>query len=149
MTKAFESLDQIFNVAEPISQNNPIVTIDVPSVPAVVEKKDEQDDQLADYQKTRETLNRILLKTETALDDMMECARQSEKSRDFEVVGQLAKTLAEVSDRILDVHNKMNQIRKKQDTKAEANAPTKIEQQNNVVFTGNPSDLIDLLRNKK
>ena len=149
MSKTFESLDQIFNVAEPIN-SNPIVTIDVPSTPTVAVKEDhELDDQLADYQKTRETLNRILLKTETALDDMMECARQSEKSRDFEVVGQLAKTLAEVSDRILDVHNKMNQIRKKQDAKKDSNTPTTIEQQNNVVFTGNPSDLIDLLRNKK
>lgn len=141
-----KTLSQIFDVEE-VKPKFPVVEIQDTPITTPETEPSESQDILDDYNKTRVTLTRILSKTELALDEMIECARATEKGRDFEVVGQLAKTLVEVSDRILDVHKKMNEIRKK--TEKEESKKVEIQQQNNVVFSGSPSDLLDMIKNKK
>jgi prophage DNA circulation protein len=144
MTNTTKSLDAIFDVYEP-TPNQPLIntpnklSYDISSI-------DELQDQMDDYKQTRIVLNRILIKTETALDEMLEIARSNEKKEDFEAVGKLAETLAKVSDRVLDVHKKMNEIRKK--IEKEEGKKVEIQQQNNVVFSGSPSELLDMIKGK-
>lgn len=146
MSNTTRSLDKIFDVEIPLS-STPLITV-APRNNHDIEKVNEIQDLTNDYTDTRTILNRILIKTETALDEMLEIARANEKGCDFESVGALALTMAKISDRVLDVHKKMNEIRKKEDKKDES-PKIGIQQQNNVVFSGSPSELLDMIKKNK
>lgn len=97
-----------------------------------------------DFEQARGALKRMIAKGETALDDMMNVARQSDHPRAYEVTGQLIKTVADTAKDLLAL----------QKTKKELQSPEEIKQQqigtqNNIVFSGSTTDLIDMLREKK
>lgn len=145
MSVSNKVLDSIFDVYEPTPNLPTINTPDKKSYD--IASINELQDQMDDYKQTRIVLNRILIKTEAALDEVMEIARTTESPKDFEAVGKLAETLAKVSDRVLDVHKKMNEIRKK--IEKEDTRKVEIQQQNNVVFSGSTSELLDMIKSKK
>lgn len=96
-----------------------------------------------DFDQARQTLKRLIDKGESALDDMMTVARQSDHPRAFEVTGQLIKTVAETAKDLLALQKAKRDLTAPEETK-----PQQIGTQNNIVFSGNTSELIKMLRQR-
>jgi hypothetical protein len=123
----FSALDQAFNTAPT-------------PLPAVVQSQPVVED---DFDQARETLKRLITKGETALDSMMDVARQSDHPRAFEVTGQLIKTVAETAKDLLALQKTRKEIQG-----PEEKPQQQIGTQNNIVFAGSTNDLIKALRNR-
>jgi DNA-binding PadR family transcriptional regulator len=100
-----------------------------------------------DYEKIRKSLYDLTDQGDEAIELMMELARESEHPRAFEVLGQLIKQNAEISEKILKMHKTKKEVEKIDDT------PLAIESAggvtNNNVFIGSTADLQKLLRDEK
>ena len=135
----YGALDQKFNtVATPVVeakiQQAPVQIIPVP------EEKTVDDD----FDQARLALKDMIKKGQTAVDDIMGIARQSDHPRAFEVTGQLIKTVAETAKDLLAL-----QKQKKELSRPEAGeAPKQIGTQNNIVFSGSTNDLLKMLKNQ-
>lgn len=128
-----KKLDQIFDInpMEEKPRDYPLQTIST-------SKENDQED---DYQLARSTLRKLILKGETALDDMIELARNSEHPRTFEVAGQLIKTMSDVSKDLIGLQKQVKDLQDKPEEK-----PV-IGTQNNIMFNGSTSDLLKMLKN--
>lgn len=135
----FEALNQTFGLPVTAEEIKP------PAVIQPVQFADTAQDTLDDYEKTRETLHELIDKGNDALDHMLEIAKASESPRQFEVVGQLVKTVAETAKDLIELQKSMRELKKtEQPTAAQQQT---IQQQNNIVFSGSTADLLKQLRN--
>jgi hypothetical protein len=69
---------------------------------------------------------------------MLSIARESEKARDFEVAGNLIKTVVEASKELLEVQKKMRDMTGKKDS-----GTTNIK---NAVFVGSTTELLKAMQ---
>jgi hypothetical protein len=129
-----KKLDQIFDITpmEESKKEYPLQTIST-------SKENDQED---DYQLARSTLRKLIIKGETALDDMIELARNSEHPRTFEVAGQLIKTMSDVSKDLIGLQKQVKDLQDKPEDKQQ------IGTQNNIMFAGSTSDLLKMLKNE-
>lgn len=74
-----------------------------------------------DYELSRETYRDLMEKGTEALDLMMELARDAEHPRAFEVLGQMIKSTADVTDKLMDLQKKRVEIAKNINTSENAN----------------------------
>lgn len=104
-----------------------------------VDHKDEVD---SDYKYSRDNNYDLTSTINDAIYEMFEIAKNTQKARDFEVVGQLIKIAKEIDDGYLDRHQKMKKL-KEVDEKKE----TKITNQTtNAVFVGSTAELQKFLK---
>jgi hypothetical protein len=96
-----------------------------------------------DFDQARQALKDMIKKGQTAVDDIMGIARQSDHPRAFEVTGQLIKTVAETAKDLMAL-----QKQKKDLVTVQADAPKQIGTQNNIVFSGSTNDLLKMLKNQ-
>ena len=101
--------------------------------------QDKEMDQEDDYQLARQTMRKLLLKSETTLDDLLELSKNSEHPRTYEVAVQFMKTMSDVSKDLLILQKQVKDLNK--------DDPVKIGTQNNMVFNGSTSDLFKMLKN--
>lgn len=94
-----------------------------------------------DYEKTRDSIDSLIAKGTEAIDDMLSIARQTEKARDFEVAGNMIKTVVEASKELLEIQKKMRDITGKKET-----VTNNIK---NAVFVGSTTDLLKSIKEKK
>jgi len=94
-----------------------------------------------DYEKTRDKLDSLIEKGTDAIDSMLAIARESEKARDFEVAGNMIKTIVDASKELLEVQKKMRDITGKKDS-----GTTNIK---NAVFVGSTADLLKAMKDIK
>ena len=132
-----KNLNDIFNV-DPVPDEPGKELI----VPASL-NSDKQIDQEDDYQLARQTMRKLIMKSETTLDDLLELSKNSEHPRTYEVAGQFMKT---VSDMSKDLLNLQKQVK---DLQPEDVSPQRIGTQNNVVFAGSTNELMKMLNGKK
>ena len=130
----FAALDTAFQTAPTALPTRIDAGLPAPVAPANVDD---------DFDHARQTLKNLLDKGEQALDGMMDVARQSDHPRAYEVTGQLIKTVAETAKDLLAL-----QKAKKELQSSEPEKPTQIGTQNNIVFSGNTSELIKMLRQR-
>ena len=119
-----------------------VTVIDVPGEVSL-SKDDKQIE--SDFQEAREQLKELYYQTQQAIGSLITVAEQSESARDFEVVGQLLKTAAEINDRILGVYKQRNEL---QNTNGKGSS-TNIEKQQNVIFAGSTHELLELVKESK
>ena len=131
----YEKLDETFNV-EP-------TTVEVEKVEKVeqqIEKiKSQSDDIKKDYDYTRGNLYSIIEKGQEAIDGILELAQESEMPRAYEVAGQLIKNVADATDKLLTLQQKLKDVNEEKDTKG----PTTV---NNALFVGSTAELQKLLK---
>lgn len=138
----YDALDAKFKTA-PVTVPEP----QVQAVPAVqknliqVEPAELIDD---DFEQARNALKDMVKKGQTAVDDIMGIARQSDHPRAFEVVGQLIKTTAETAKDLLALQKQKKELT----AVPQSEGPKQIGTQNNIVFSGSTNDLLKLLKNK-
>lgn len=127
----FAALDSKFNTPPSALP----VRIDA-GLPAVTNVED-------DFDQARNTLRNLIIKGETALDGMMDVARQSDHPRAYEVTGQLIKTVAETAKDLLALQKAKRELQTPEETKQQ-----QIGTQNNIVFAGSTNELLKALRAK-
>ena len=66
-----------------------------------------QEDHLKDYEYTRGNLYSLIEKGQEAINGILELAQEGQQPRSYEVVGQLIKSVGDVSDKLLDLQQKM------------------------------------------
>ena len=126
----YEKLDETFNVE--------------PTEVEVTEKKIEKiksgtEDIKRDYEYTRGNLYSIIEKGQEAIDGILELAQESEMPRAYEVAGQLNKNVADATDKLLTLQQKLKDVQEEKDTKG----PTTV---NNALFLGSTAELQKLLK---
>lgn len=127
----YDSLDETFDVE--------------PTEVQVTEKKLEKirstsEDIKKDYEYTRGNLYSIIEKGQEAIDGILELAQESEMPRAYEVAGQLIKNVADATDKLLTLQQKLKDVQEEKDTKG----PTTV---NNALFVGSTAELQKLLKN--
>ena len=99
-----------------------------------------KDDSTRDYEYTRGNLYSLIEKGQEALDSIMEVAQEGQQPRAFEVVSQLIKNVADTTDKLVDLQQKMKDL-KAEDSKG----PSTV---NNALFVGSTAELQKLLKNQ-
>ena len=94
-----------------------------------------------DFDQARQALKDMIKKGQTAVDDIMGIARQSDHPRAFEVTGQLIKTQTEIAKELVGLYKTKKDINK---------IDKKVSNQtNNIVFAGSTSDLMKMINGDK
>lgn len=107
-------------------------------LPAVVEPKQVDDD--LDF--ARENLYDAVVKSQAAVEDMIQIAQQSQHPKAYEVLNSLIKTFADVSSGIADLQLKKQRLNGKQQED-----PNKVV--NNNLFVGSTAELQKMLQDLK
>jgi len=110
-------------------------------LPAVVENNTEEyDDIEKDYRLQRDTFHTLVEKGSTAIDGILELAKEGEHPRGYEVAGNLIKQVAEVAEKLGDLQEKMKRLKEVPNT-----APKNVT---NALFVGSTAELQKMLKGK-
>ena len=120
-----------------IEQALDIETKIVQTEPAEVAKPVVPEDPQKDYDYTRANLYNLISKGQEAIDGILEIAQESGHPRAFEVAGQLIKSVADTTDKLIDLQKKMREL------DAPQKGPTTV---NNSLFVGSTAELSKLIK---
>ena len=98
------------------------------------------DDIKKDYEYTRANLYSLIEKGQEAINGIMELAGEGGSPRAYEVAGQLIKSVADTTDKLIDLQKKLKDVEEDVGNKA----PNSVT--NNAVFVGSTSELQKLLK---
>jgi hypothetical protein len=98
------------------------------------------EDKDNDYEYTRETLYDLIEKGREGIEEMIEVARQSEHPRAYEVLATLIKDTAQTSEKLMDLHRKIQSL-----DQMMLPAPDKGNTTNNL-FIGSTTELQRMLK---
>ena len=144
MKNNYDNLDEAFDV-EPIEvTKSPIVEPDNTNYEKVIEEEIKEittntEDIKKDYEYTRGNLYSIIEKGQEALNGILELAQESEMPRAYEVAGQLIKNVADATDKLMALQQKLKDVNEEK----EAKGPTNVT---NAMFVGSTSELQKLLK---
>ena len=93
-----------------------------------------------DYKYQRDNFYNLVEKGSAAIDGILELAKESEHPRTYEVAGQLIKNVAEVTEKLGDLQEKMRRLKE-----VPSNAPKSVT---NALFVGSTKELQSMLKNK-
>jgi hypothetical protein len=133
MTKKFDDLNKTFNV------DADLVPVETTNVIEKIEKiSSDNDDIKKDYDYTRGNLYSLIEKGQEAINGILELAQESEMPRAYEVAGQLIKSVADATDKLMDLQKKLKDIEEDK-----SKGPTTV---NNALFVGSTAELAKLLK---
>ena len=101
--------------------------------------KNISDDVEKDYDYTRANLYSLIEKGQESLNGIMELAGESASPRAYEVAGQIIKSVADTTDKLMELQKKVKEI-------DEDNHKTTNNVTNNALFVGSTSDLSKMLK---
>ena len=122
-----ENMEDMLNIS---------VDVETPSKPAAPKTK--ADDQTKDYEYTRGELYSLIDKGQEAVQGALEVAQESGHPRAYEVAVAAMKHVADMTDKLADLHKKMK------DLDAETKGPSKVT--NNAMFVGSTAELQKMLK---
>ena len=136
MKKNFDAINDSLDLEE-----TTISTEIIKSSPEIVKSPQKGTDESEyDYDYTRGQLYSLIEKGQEAIDGILDIAQQSDSPRAYEVAGQLIKSVGDVTDKLLDLQQKMKKL-KEEDTRG----PKSITN-NNTMFIGSTAELQKLLK---
>ena len=113
----------------------------IPDSSEVVPYKTEGGDDIEkDYEYQRENFYNLVEKGSSAIDGILELAKESEHPRTYEVAGNLIKQVAEVTEKLGDLQEKMRKLKE-----VPSNAPKNVT---NALFVGSTTELQKMLKYK-
>jgi hypothetical protein len=115
-----------------------IVEVDKTS-PDIEVVKSPNNDIRKDYEYTRANLYSLIEKGQEAINGIMELAGEGGSARAYEVAGQLIKSVADTTDKLIDLQKKLKDV--EEDGPKATNNVT-----NNALFVGSTSELSKLLK---
>ena len=137
MKTAADVLDETLGVLDPVEQElkgaNTKVIVKRPS--------DKLEDVDADYKYQRENFYNLVERGQDAIEGILEIAKESEHPRTYEVAGNLIKQVAEVTEKLGELQEKMKRLKEVPNT-----APKNVT---NALFVGSTAELQKMLKGKK
>ena len=137
MKDPFTDIDKALGVFDPVEtviQQNNIV------VPKKVVKSNE-DDIENDYKYQRENFYGLVERGQDAIDGILELAKESEHPRTYEVALNGIKQVAEVTEKLGELQEKMRKLKE-----VPNHAPRTV---NNALYVGSTAELQKMLKEKK
>ena len=128
----FDSIDEALNVESSI--------VEVDDAPKSIQKPEQKTDISKDYEYTRANLYSLIEKGQEAINGIMELAGEGGSPRAYEVAGQLIKSVADTTDKLIDLQKKLKDVEEDVGNKG----PSTVT--NNAVFVGSTSELQKLLK---
>ena len=111
------------------------------TLPIVVENTpNEEDDIERDYEYQRKQFYNLVEKGSIAIDGILEIAKEGEHPRGYEVAGNLIKQVAEVTEKLGDLQEKMKRLKEVPNI-----APKNVT---NALFVGSTAELQKLIKGK-
>ena len=128
----FDAIDDALNVESSI--------VEVDNTPKSIVKPEKKTDISKDYEYTRANLYSLIEKGQEAINGIMELAGEGGSPRAYEVAGQLIKSVADTTDKLIDLQKKLKDVEEDVGNKG----PSTVT--NNAVFVGSTSELQKLLK---
>jgi hypothetical protein len=128
----FDAIDNALNVESSI--------VEVEDTPKSIQKPEQKTDISKDYEYTRANLYSLIEKGQEAINGIMELAGEGGSPRAYEVAGQLIKSVADTTDKLIDLQKKLKDVEEEVGNKG----PNTVT--NNAVFVGSTSELQKLLK---
>ena len=119
------------------NSENEIVNID--ATPVDKGQLQKVEDVEKDYSYTRGQLYSLIEKGQEAINGIMEVAGETASPRAYEVAGQLIKSVADTTDKLLDLQKKVKDVNE-EDGKSSTNVT------NNALFVGSTSELSKIIK---
>lgn len=136
MKKMNDNLSEIFDV-------EPMEIVEAPKSNTEIVPVDETNSTVTnDFEEARKNTKNLIQKADSALDNLLMVANQSEHPRAYEVAANLIKTLGDLNKDLLELQKrKMDLTGEKKDA-----GKTVIDK---AVFVGNTSELLKMIKEKK
>ena len=125
--------------------DNPIVEVEEPNPPVLIDNFEAQEENLKDLETARQNIQGVMETGEEAMREMLEIAKQSEHPRAFEVVSTLMKTVLDANKDFADMSTKKRFVKEEINGPKEA-AQTNVTNNNLIVST---ADLLKMLKGDK
>ena len=132
---SYDPIDEALNIES---------NIDVSNTPenGCVKRKDQlkniSDDVEKDYDYTRANLYSLIEKGQESLNGIMELAGESASPRAYEVAGQILKSVADTTDKLMELQKRVKEVDE------DKGKPTQVT--NNAVFVGSTSELAKMIK---
>jgi hypothetical protein len=130
MSKVDQKLDELLGIQGEIIEAEK-------TLPSIVTAVDKSQEQSSDYKYSREVFYGLVERGQDAIEGILDIAKESEHPRVYEVAGQLIKTVAETTEKLIDLQAKMKELDK------DGSLPNKVQ---NNLFVGSSTELQRLLK---
>ena len=134
MSKTKDIIDEALGAVE-LAKSEPVQKKVIPR------PKEDNEDLENDYKYQRENFYNLVEKGTDAIEGILEIARESEHPRTYEVAGNLIKQVAEVTEKLGELQEKMKRLKEVPNT-----APKSVT---NALYVGSTAELQKLLKGKK
>ena len=134
MKDADDILNEVLGVSDP-TPKEVVVSDPVPR------PSDELDDVDADYKYQRDNFYNLIEKGQNAIEGILNVAKESDHPRGYEVAGNLIKQVAEVTEKLGDLQEKMKKLKEVPNS-----APKNVT---NALFVGSTAELQKMLKGKQ
>jgi indole-3-glycerol phosphate synthase len=132
----YDGLDKALNI------ESSIIEVEKTSPSIEIEKSIHNikpNDIQKDYEYTRANLYSLIEKGQEAINGIMELAGEGGSPRAYEVAGQLIKSVADTTDKLIDLQKKLKEVE-------EDSPKTPSSVTNNALFVGSTAELSKLLK---
>ena len=141
MSSIDDKLNEVLNIADEVIEKqvekNPIEIMKQAPVPVAPKNTDAD----TDFETGRNELYKMLEKGNTAIDGILNLAKEGEHPRAYEVAGQLIKTQSEIAQNLLDLQGTLKKIKEEK-----GNVPKNVT---NALFVGSTTELQKLIKKNK
>ena len=102
MKKVEDKLNELLDITETKQE----IVQSTPAVP----RPNEKEDITSDYKYSRENLYNLVERGQDAIDGILTLAKETDHPRTYEVAGQLIKNVGEVTEKLLQLQEKMKKL---------------------------------------
>ena len=136
MRNSDDVVDNVLGITDVVETRTSQVTL-----PEVIPPQVTSEDVDNDYKYQRENFYRLVERGQDAIDGILELAKESEHPRSYEVAGQLIKNVADVTEKLGDLQEKMKKLKEVPNS-----APKNVT---NALFVGSTAELQKMLKGKE
>ena len=143
MKESMDSIDKALGIfdLDPVEKAINQHKITVPKSTRLTRPVDIEGDVDSDYQYQRENLYNLIERGQDAIDGILELAREGEHPRAYEVALNGIKQVADVTDKLVELQEKMKKLKEV----PSGNTPKNVT---NALFVGSTAELQKMLKGK-
>ena len=104
----------------------------------LIPRPNEPQDMDSDYKYSRENFYSLIERGQDAIDGILDLAKEGEHPRAYEVAGHLIKNVGEVTEKLVDLHEKMKKLKE-----VPEHGPKSVT---NALFVGSTKELQKMLK---
>ena len=134
--KGYEVLDEVLWITDVVEKTTEVVSKEPKK--NIVPSKINNEDIENDYKYQRENFYTLIDRGQDAIEGILDIAKESEHPRAYEVAGNLIKNVADTTEKLMILQEKMKKIKEESNT-----GPRKVT---NALFVGSTAELQKMLK---